>query len=36
MNEVFMPTLDKTGISFQDLYLDPNTQTVILYFHFIL
>jgi hypothetical protein len=29
MNEVFMPTLDKTGISFQDLYLDPNTQTLL-------
>jgi len=29
MKEVFMPLLDKTGISFKDLYLDPNTQTVI-------
>jgi len=28
MKEVFMPVLDKTGISFKDLYLDPNTQTL--------
>jgi len=28
MKEMFMPVLDKTGISFKDLYLDPNTQTV--------
>jgi len=28
MKEMFMPVLDKTGINFKDLYLDPNTQTV--------
>ncbi|ORX78921.1 hypothetical protein BCR32DRAFT_269782 [Anaeromyces robustus] len=28
MKEIFMPVLDKTGINFKDLYLDPNTQTL--------
>jgi len=28
MKEIFMPALDKTGIGFKDLYIDPNTQTL--------
>ncbi|ORX50409.1 hypothetical protein BCR36DRAFT_583537 [Piromyces finnis] len=28
MKEMFMPVLDKAGINFKDLYLDPNTKTL--------